>query len=222
MLNEVEFPGLRTHGPVWSLNHRPYAKAGQPYDCAACHQQSDCLNCHRVGRADEMGAFGNHMLNVHRSDFHVTHPIAARTDQQLCASCHESRFCTDCHKEFQVGRASGPSHRRTFDLGVNTNFGQITQIHQSIPPGTSCDVCHTPGTVAPDFHEWSSGHAREARKNLATCQACHPSGDVCIKCHSATGGVGAFTRINPHGKDWSDRASRLDRASDGKTCNKCH
>lgn len=220
-VKEVKFSGLKTHGPVWALNHRPFAK-GSAVDCSACHQQDYCLECHKSGRADEMGALGNNMINVHRSDFHVTHPIAARNDPQRCNSCHESRFCTDCHTEFQSGRSSGPSHRRTFDLGLNESFSQITEVHKSIPDGTSCDTCHSPDTVAPDFHAWSSGHAREARKNLATCQACHPDGDVCIKCHSATGGVGSFSKFNPHGKGWSKRAGRLSDASNGETCKKCH
>ncbi len=221
-IDDVVFPSLKTHGPVWALNHRPFAKMSDN-NCATCHEQQDCLECHsNAGRADEFGELGNNMINVHRSDFQVTHPIAARTDPQLCSSCHETRFCADCHDAFRVGRASGPSHRRTFDLGLNTDFAQITQIHQSIPAGTSCDACHSAGTVALDFHDWSTGHAREARKDLASCQACHPSGDLCVKCHSAVGGAGTLTRINPHGKGWGDRAGRLENASNGKTCKRCH
>ena len=50
-----------------------------------------------MARPDEMGELGNAMVNVHRSDFHVTHPIAARSDPQRCSSCHEPGFCQDCH-----------------------------------------------------------------------------------------------------------------------------
>jgi hypothetical protein len=89
----VTFAGTRTHGPVWSLNHRAPVKGGA-VDCSACHEQQYCLECHKAGFADEMGEFGNNMINVHRSEFHVSHPIAARTDPQLCAGCHENRFAT--------------------------------------------------------------------------------------------------------------------------------
>ncbi len=213
---ETDLGAVKTHGPVWALNHRSEAK-GNAIDCAACHQQDDCLECHKSGFADEQGAFGNNMINVHSSDFHITHPIAARTDQQLCASCHEPQFCNECHSEFRfrTGRASGPSHRRVFDLGLN---GDIDAIHAGID-STQCDSCHLQGSVAPDFHDWSIGHAREARRSLTTCQACHPGGDVCIKCHSAKGGAGGF---NPHGDGWSDRKDRLNDASNGRTCRKCH
>jgi hypothetical protein len=209
----------KTHGPVWALNHRSEAKLGAGLDCAACHQQDFCLECHKSGFADEQGFFGNNMINVHTSDFHVSHPIAARTNPQLCSSCHEPSFCSDCHTDFRAGRASGPSHRRTFNLGLNGNFETI-HAGMTIDHANSsfCDQCHLQGSVAPSFHDWSQGHAREARKNLVTCQACHPSGDVCLTCHSAASGIG----FNPHGKGWSGRAGRLNDASNGRTCRMCH
>lgn len=217
MVKETKLGGGKTHGPVWALNHRSEAK-GNAIDCAACHDQSYCLECHKSGFADEQGAFANNLINVHRSDFHVTHPIAARTDQQLCASCHEPSFCRDCHDDFRfrTGRAGSPSHRRVFDLGFN---GDIDAIHAGFDRNTNCDDCHVTGSVAPDFHSWQVGHAREARRSLATCQACHPEGDVCLKCHSDKGGVVGF---NPHGSGWGDRKDRLKEASNGKTCKKCH
>lgn len=220
MIKEVSFNGTSTHGPTWALTHRPIAKAhradalGQ-FNCSSCHSQEYCLECHTAGFADEQGAFGNNMVNVHRSEFQVSHPIAARTDPQLCTSCHEVRFCSDCHNAFNAGRARTPSHRRTFDLGLN---GDIDAIHAGID-ATQCDACHLQGSVVPDFFHWSQDHAREARRNLVTCQSCHPEGDICINCHSAVGGAGQF---NPHGKGWSDRADRLNDASNGRTCRKCH
>jgi len=208
-VKEVKLPGLKTHGPVWPLNHRAAAKGNTP-DCSACHQQSDCLACHKAGFADEMGAFGNQMVNVHRSDFNVTHPIAARTNPQLCSSCHERNFCLDCHKSFAPADLAIASHRRGFTDG--TLGGNHALFNE-----TQCQTCHASGSVIPTGG-WAPSHAREARKNLATCQACHPEGDVCLKCHSAVSGL----KVNPHPKNWDDIQGRLKRASDGKTCRKCH
>jgi hypothetical protein len=150
------------------------------------------------------------MINVHRSEFHVTHPIAARTDPQLCSSCHENKFCVDCHARFAPEDLAILSHRKGWSGMTNTD----TQ--HDLFTSDMCQTCH-PNSVLPS-HEWSSVHAREARKNLVTCQACHPEGDICLTCHSARSGL----RINPHPKDWDDMKDRLKDASDGRTCRKCH
>ncbi|MHB8764099.1 MAG: cytochrome c3 family protein [Deferrisomatales bacterium] len=209
-VKEARVPGPATHGPVWALNPGPAAR-GKTYDCSACHEQKHCLDCHKAGFADEMGSFGNQMVNVHRSDFHVTHPIASRTDPQRCSSCHEPKFCTDCHDRFTRADLSIQSHRRGFTDGT------LGGAHASFTE-QQCQGCHVSGSVIPSHTGWSTAHAREARKNLATCQACHPQGDTCLKCHSAVSGL----RVNPHPKDWDDVKGRLKRASDGKTCRKCH
>jgi len=75
-------------------------------------EQEYCKECHKAGFADKMGEFGNNMINVHRSEFQVTHPIAAHTDPQLCSSFHENRFCTDCHASFAPEDKAIASHRK--------------------------------------------------------------------------------------------------------------
>ena len=209
-IDEVKLPGLATHGPTWALNHRAAAKS-KTIDCASCHTQESCLECHTAGRADEQGALGSSLANVHRSDFHITHPIAARTDPQLCSSCHEVRFCSSCHDSFNRTDLAILSHRRGWS-DLETLPGTIHETYDT----SECQTCHV-DSVLPS-HVWSSAHAREARKNLVTCQACHPQGDICLKCHSARSGL----MINPHPKDWLDFSSRLEGASGGKTCRRCH
>ena len=206
---EITFVGTSTHGPIWPMNHRAAAKT-KSIDCAACHQQKFCFECHKSGFADEMGDFGNNMINVHRSEFDVTHPIAARTDPQLCSSCHENQFCVDCHARFAPEDLAILSHRKGWS-GIGPD-----DVQHSLFTPDMCETCH-PNSVLPT-HEWSSAHAKEARKNLVTCQACHPDGDICLTCHSARTGL----RINPHPKDWDDMKNRIKNASDGRTCRKCH
>jgi len=214
-VKKVKFPGLRTHGPTWPLIHRPFAKSSDPqFNCSACHSQKDCLDCHKAGHVDEMGAFDNQMVNIHSSDFAVTHPIAARTDPQLCSSCHNKNFCVRCHNSFGRSNIALASHRLSWsNLAVGDAVDQKT--HAQFTPD-QCQNCH-PNSVLP-AHEWADQHAREARKDLATCQACHPNGDVCLKCHSATSGL----MVNPHPKNWNDIKDRLRSASNGRTCRRCH
>ncbi len=208
-VGEVTFSGLKSHGLTWSQSHR-FAARGGVIDCAACHQQNDCLECHQAGFADEMGFAGNAMLNVHRSDFSVSHPISARTNPQLCSSCHESQFCSDCHNAFRASDPTLLSHRRSLGDVLGNGIA-----HENFAD-SQCQTCH-PGSVLPQY-QWAKQHAREARRNLVTCQACHPDGDVCLKCHSANSAL----QVNPHPEDWGDMDDRLRRASNGRTCRKCH
>lgn len=208
-IDTVSYPAMQTHGPLWGYNHKTQAK-NPTYDCAACHQQSFCLDCHQAGFADEMGDFGNNLVNVHRSDFHVTHPITARTNPQLCATCHEKKFCSDCHNDFAPADLALLSHRKGWST-LSVGAAPHASFSESM-----CQTCHI-NSVLPS-HQWTSSHAREARKNLATCQACHPEGDVCLTCHSAVSGLG----VSPHPKDWDKFKNRLDGASNGRTCRKCH
>ncbi len=71
--------------------------------------------------------------------------------------------------------------------------------------------------LGPDHQTYApalSDHAIEARRNLQSCQACHPDGDVCIQCHSAkTGGV------NPHPRSWGGIAGNY---RNSRVCEKCH
>ena len=210
--NEVKFHARKTHGPFWPLKHRTAAKLKTP-DCSSCHAQRWCLDCHKAGFASEQGQFGNSRANVHRSDFQVTHPIAARTDPQLCTSCHaEVEFCADCHNRFTSADLALTSHRRGFR---DINIGSGGLAHRDFKPNT-CVNCH-PNSVLP-AHEWSRDHAREARKNLVTCQSCHPQGNTCLTCHSTLTGLG----INPHPDGWGKIKGGLEKATNGRTCRKCH
>lgn len=211
---DVEYPALTSHRPLWAFDHRAQAK-GSAMDCSQCHQQDYCYECHQSGFADEQGELGNNLANIHRGDFMVTHPIAARTDQQLCSGCHEVSFCSDCHDNFDRRDLRLKSHRRGFSEGTTLGLSHA-QFN-----ATQCSGCHrnSMGDLSiPSSTGWSASHAREARKNLYSCQSCHPDGDICLRCHSAKTGL----RVNPHPDDWSDISGRLDRSSGSRTCKRCH
>ena len=203
-LKDATIPARVTHDSFWYRDHGPYAKESDN-NCAVCHEESSCFDCHKAGFADEQGK-----LNVHRSDFRVTHPILARADNRSCTVCHEERFCTDCHSDFAPEDLAFESHRRGWsDIETGSGPHAAVTVEQ-------CEVCHT-DSVLPS-HEWSDSHAREARRSLPTCQACHPQAEVCLRCHSAREGL----IVNPHPADWDDMKDYLDGASGGKTCRRCH
>lgn len=178
-----------THDGDWVRSHRTLAsKAGN--NCAQCHDQSYCLDCHKGGgiNADlSVSNFGrDYVPKSHRSDFVNIHPIKAQDNPQTCYRCHDQKFCNACHDRFPKGSMRIKSHL----MSGNT---------QSI------------NSVA--FGE----HPAEARRNLQSCQACHPDGDVCIQCHSAkTSGT------NPHPRNWRSISNNYKDKAGSKVCTKCH
>jgi hypothetical protein len=204
-IDGTEIPGRTTHDSFWYRDHGSLAKQ-ENSNCTSCHNEPECLDCHKAGFADEQG-----MINVHRSDFRVTHPIMAREDSRSCNVCHEEqRFCNSCHEDFSRDDLAVASHRRSFS---DLSAGLVT--HETFST-SDCQTCH-PDSVLPS-HNWTSDHAREARRSLPACQACHPQAEVCLTCHSAREGL----MVNPHPGNWDDMKDILNGAGGGKTCRRCH
>lgn len=215
-LAQVTYPAIKTHGVTWSLVHGQSAKSDQKA-CLNCHNEGNgpigCSECHGSLGPSEAQNLTNQLFNVHRSEFKITHPLSARQNAKICASCHSTNFCNECHESFKPDQLASPSHRKGWS-SLLTGRGP-----HSNETSAKCVDCHGPDGVLPDVHKWTDSHAREARRNLSTCQACHPEGDVCLNCHSAKTGLG----LSPHPKGWNNGASsRLDKATNGKTCRKCH
>lgn len=158
---------INNHGPFFAREHSLLAqKAGN--NCADCHEQSYCLDCHKGGNIDtdvrrSLSRRGETMPSTHRSHFISIHPIKAADDPQSCYRCHESKFCSDCHlQKIAVNRT-----------GMN------------IKP-------HAPIFVAPGVLDpsWTAAHSADGRRNLQSCQGCHPQKADCTNfaCHPNLGG----------------------------------
>jgi hypothetical protein len=200
--------------PLWQVWAEENSSGADGFraDCASCHQEDFCTGCHSSGNVYTQEKFAQAVRGEHWSAFHLTHPVTDRSQLNQCASCHRNDFCFDCHTQSQAGRASGPSHARTFNMGLN---GDITAIHGGMSPATNCDDCHTTGATVAGFQGWAIDHANDARWHLNSCQTCHPQGDVCLNCHSAKSGAGNF---NPHGNVWPELVGGLEPSA----CSACH
>ena len=212
-----EAEGARlSHGAFWEKEHKLAANS-QTNNCKDCHEQSFCLDCHKGGGIDRDLHVSNsgpdYMPNTHRTDFKELHPLKAREDGRSCLRCHDSKsFCAACHDKFNRNDLALVSHRRGWtDLQLKAG-GPTHAIFNT----SQCPTCHPNGMVPQN--QWSGEHAREARKGLSTCQTCHADGAVCLTCHSASTGL----RVNPHPRNWSKIAGRLQNASNNRTCIICH
>jgi hypothetical protein len=177
------------HDADWVRGHRVLAsKAGS--NCSQCHKQSDCLDCHSGGGIDSDLSTRNY-----RNDYV---PRSHRTDFitiHPIKALDNPQTCNRCHE---------PSY--------------CNQCHSRYPKGSLRIKSHL--MLGPDGQRYApalTDHAIEARRNLQSCQACHPEGDVCIQCHSAKSGG-----TNPHPRNW-DRIKNNYRDRAGvRTCIKCH
>lgn len=154
-----------------------------------------CSACH-----DQSECLACHIGVVKPLDFHagnyvLTHALDARRGKPDCSACHRAQsFCVGCHERTGVG------------LRGDTPF-------RSSDPGAAF---HPPGWASPGG---ANHHAREARRNIASCASCHREDD-CLKCHSAQPGS---PRASPHPPGWrgSARCEALDRAN-RRMCLRCH
>ncbi len=206
-----------THGADWLHDHRVLANDGEK-NCRACHEQSWCLDCHQGGGIDANLSTKNYRADYspksHRSDWLEIHPLKAKDNPQFCTRCHDQKYCSQCHGKFRRTDLEFLSHRRQFsDIQVSS----IGPNHATFTPA-QCQTCH-PGGVLP-AHQWSAEHAREARRNLQACQACHSDGDVCLKCHSAR--VNSGLRVSPHPRNWNAVKNNYRDSSNMRTCLRCH
>ena len=199
-------------------DHRDF-KNSKPEECQDCHSASDVSANH--------GAF-----------FVKEHRLLAQRGGNNCQECHQQSFCLDCHKGGAIdtdltrslsrrGETMPRSHRSDFisihSLKAADNPQNCYRCHET----RFCNDCHAKtkqGTLRIKSHrkvgnsqiyDWNSDHAAEARRNLQSCESCHPEADVCIKCHS-TG------KVSPHPRTWKNIQKRYRDTNNARTCKKCH
>ena len=175
------------HDADFLKGHRIIAVKGGS-NCADCHDQSFCLDCHIGGGIEPdlkkgISSRGEYMPKTHRSSFISIHSIKAADNPQSCYRCHDSGFCESCHTKIPK---------------KNT-----MKIKSHLPSGSG------------QSYMWNNEHGAEARRNLQSCQSCHPDGNECMPCHSAKSGI----KINPHPRNFKGD-NMLKRSN--KSCLICH
>lgn len=162
---------MDSHGAFFLRDHRGAAEKASN-NCNDCHPQSYCQDCHQGGNVEaqqqkSLSRRGESRPVSHRTDFISTHPIKAADDPQSCHRCHEPQACADCH---------------TAQLKQNRGGGRTAMSIKTHKP-----VFAGPGVPDPT---WVASHRADARRNLASCQSCHPQKIDCsnFACHPNLGG----------------------------------
>ncbi len=213
--------------------------------CLGCHEHRKdyddgrCMKCHT-----DLSRYPTKPLAdfTHKGDFLRNHAVAARAEAESCATCHEQRFCADCH-----AAATAPAKIETFlpervdrSFIHRNDFISRHSIEASADPascnrchGTSfCTDCHAAqglGTLPPSTgrnphpNGWmlpgtANFHGPAARRDINSCAACHDQGPRtnCINCHKV-GGPGG----NPHPTGFTARHGK-DEIHQNGMCLYCH
>jgi hypothetical protein len=130
--------------------------------CAQCHDQTFCSDCHAKTVATRIEAkFPEKVAAqfIHSNDFLARHSIEQAADSASCQRCHGRSFCDSCHQA---------QHLTTLALNPRDPH----------PVGWSL-----PGSA--------NFHGQEARRDIGSCAACHDQGaqSNCVTCHKV-GGIG--------------------------------
>jgi hypothetical protein len=254
------------HGAVAMVELATRDQLPRMRGCFHCHQmpgpargkaRGECENCHlseRGGMLVTRFAIGKlvpprwlHDAG-HGPDWLERHKQVAGNDSRLCASCHQEKYCTDCHDGRVRPRAVHPNDWISMHpVAARQNNPTCTSCHRA---QTFCVACHQRAGVSMSgpyanfagrgrFHPpksiWtdpprSAGHhAFEAQRNLNACVSCHVERD-CATCHATArrGGRGwsqgdgfAGQGTNPHPLGFRDRCGSALRRN-ARPCLVCH
>ena len=210
-----DIDGLRpeSHQYGWMDDHREEVRVGA--ECAMCHQEAYCQECHDGARLIESRAnartydpsFGPRtqgsepmmVEKVHDLNYRYTHGLDASDKATDCSVCHlKAAFCRTCH------------------LPEGENFaGALPQWHGG----------DDWGAFATRVGSGGGRHAELARRDIERCAACHDvQGDdpACLLCHiDRTPGLGNDPQ--PHKDSFAEEEGEGEWHDDeGAVCFVCH
>jgi hypothetical protein len=157
------------HTADFVMNHATAASVGAP-DCAACHTQKQCADCHDAPRKP----------GFHPVDFVLRHAPDAFGNETECAACHSGEaFCRDCHMASGFaagGRTGGAFHDAVPDWllahgrAARQNLEACTTCHAQ----STCLRCHSAKSgfrISPHGPGFDAGAA--ADRSTQACGICH-------------------------------------------------
>jgi hypothetical protein len=128
----------------------PGLPASHP-EALAVGQQVDCSECHEDQQKGTMKAFDSFS---HTPSFVKNHRLYAASDDRLCAACHKSSFCNDCHtNRVEMKPSTRYGNRPDREMPHRGNYMTLHKIEGKLDPA-SCYRCH-------------------GRANNERCVACH-------------------------------------------------
>ena len=177
------------HGPDFLRDHKQQASRVDS-TCTACHNRSECVECHN-------GVVKP--IDFHPGNYVLTHSVEAKRGKPDCSACHRLQtFCTGCHERSGVGTGGDtefsslgtPFHpagwaSKTIGAGnmhalvAKRSIGSCASCHRE----DDCLECHsaeaTALKVSPHPANWRNSSRCRAldRGNRRMCLRCHVTDD---------------------------------------------
>jgi hypothetical protein len=158
---------------------------------------SACQDCHSgAGDMSNHGDFRQHRLLAQRADTN-------------CMDCHQQSKCFDCHNGGNIEAYMQKSLSREGETMPTTHGADFISTHplKAKDDPQNCYRCHA-SNFCSDCHNntinkgrianhWSlanlAAHPADARRNLQSCQSCHPDAvKDCGGCHNFSAGAKVF------------------------------
>lgn len=161
---------VRVHPPGFARSHGAQAASGAA-QCASCHAQRFCSDCHAAERVSR---------RYHPANFVATHAPQAYRRETDCSSCHSTEaFCRDCHRQTGLAAMSNtrstvfhnaqPSWLLEHGRAARQDLKSCTTCHQQ----TYCMQCHSDLGARISPHGPHFDAARMSSKNPRVCLYCH-------------------------------------------------
>ena len=254
----VETPCETCHGDMSKVRLATVLQLPDEDTCLNCHDgksaSDDCATCHPAGpsgklltrafddmtaprlipRADSHWAAAAHDLN-----FVQDHAGVAKSNPEMCRSCHEEDSCLDCHSGVtRPMRIHAPDYLTRHGLDAKGQGSDCQSCHRL---QSDCLACHertglgsrgsesafgvgSGARVHPlGWTDGGNGHAFAAQRNIASCASCHEE-QSCLACHATSGATGSpGLGVSPHGPGFegSLRCQTLANRS-RRACLQCH
>jgi hypothetical protein len=161
---------VRVHPKGFVANHGPTAASGAQ-QCASCHAQRYCSDCHAGERVSR---------SYHPANFVSTHAPQAYGRDTDCSACHtREAFCRDCHR--QTGFAAKANARSAVfhnaqplwliqhGRAARQDLTSCTTCHQQ----TYCMQCHSDVGSRINPHGPTFNAAAMSARNPQLCLTCH-------------------------------------------------
>ncbi|HEX9106383.1 MAG TPA: hypothetical protein VF832_04135 [Longimicrobiales bacterium] len=157
---------------------------------------------------------------IHPAGFATNHGAAAATNDPSCTSCHQQRFCRQCHNGPTRPVFHAPAYLSRHAADVYAAASNCESCHNT---ESFCRACHrgagltAAGRTDVAFHTgqplWLVQHGQAAREGIESCATCHAQ-QTCLRCHSTL-----TQKVNPHGPGFD--AARVAKKAP-LMCARCH